>query len=496
MWRRLAVIVVACAAQQPTPPASAPSQAPETAEAATVPGPAPSASNSAPLPAEAASNSAAPLPAAQPAAPSSAASGAAGPAAVPAPPASSSGSSQAAQVDKPPFTYSDQSTWSKLSGTQCGSTSEQSPVSIVTASVVPTAPQKLTTSASASTMGQISWTYQSTTVNAALLATSRGWQAHLSSPDDTTTLLNFFGKHYQLKRVEFTSPSENQLDGKSYDMEMQYVHEETGAGNLLVSSVFLEVGLVENNSFLNAFWTKFPAKIGAESQAQISNPYSAGLPSDRTLYAFNGSETIPPCKSGVVWTVFKEPIVISRLQRDAYRGALNASSPASSNFLRFAAQPTGVAQPWNIDLGMNTRLVQTYTNRKIFSFPMLNPPPPPSNGGNGRLWGYVGLGAAGLAVLIGILVTLCVLCRRGSGDDEDEDDSLLQEKVPSREGGWSSGGGMAAPAGMRSAGYHQVPGQGQVTQQQLQSMALPQTQQLNQQFSGWQAPMTQWNLQR
>lgn len=395
---------------------------------------------------------------------------------------------------KPPFTYSDQSAWSQLSGSQCGSTTGQSPVSIVTASVLQTPAMNLTTSTGASTLGRISWTYQSPTVNALLFTTARGWQAHLS---DTTTVLEFFGKHYQLKRVEFTSPSENQLDGKSYDMEMQYVHEEAGTSNLLLSSVFLTAGNVENNAFLNSFWTQFPAQVGTSSkQAQMSNPYVAGLPTDRTLYAFNGSETIPPCKSGVIWTVFKEPIVISRQQRDAYRAALNASSLPTSNFLRFGAQPAGVATPWNIGLGMNNRLVQPHNTRKIMCLPMLNPPPAPSAGspGSGQLWTYIGLGAAGVAVLVGILVMCCILCRRGSGDDSDED-SLLAQK-PSRDGGWE-GGNMAAPAGMRAAsqtGYHQVPA-GMFTQQQMQNMTLPQTQQLSH-LGGGRAPMTQFNMNR
>eukprot|EP00913_Durusdinium_trenchii_P034860 g32608.t1 len=165
-------------------------------------------------------------------------------------------------------------------------------------------------------------------------STFGGWQVMLTPPYDTSTIFTFLnGKQFSLRKLEFTSPSENSIDGQSFDMEMQLVH-----AVMLISSVFLKVGLVDGNEYLSTFWPQFPPKVTPDgTAAQIANPYYAALPGGRSCFIFNGSGT-----------------------------ALNASS-AHSGFLRFAPPPAGVVQPWSTDLGMNNRITQPQGSRPAAS---------------------------------------------------------------------------------------------------------------------------------
>ncbi|CAK9026146.1 Ribosomal RNA large subunit methyltransferase J (23S rRNA (adenine(2030)-N6)-methyltransferase) (23S rRNA m6A2030 methyltransferase) (ORFJ) [Durusdinium trenchii] len=158
-------------------------------------------------------------------------------------------------------------------------------------------------------------------VKAFLGTTPRGWQVMLTPPYDTSTIFTFLnGKQFSLRKLEFTSPSENSIDGQSFDMEMQLVHAASD-GQMLISSVFLKVGLVDGNEYLSTFWPQFPPKVTPDgTAAQIANPYYAALPGGRSCFIFNGSGTVPPCGTDTIWMVFKEPLVISRAQRDLYRG--------------------------------------------------------------------------------------------------------------------------------------------------------------------------------
>ncbi|CAE7781632.1 cah [Symbiodinium pilosum] len=324
----------------------------------------------------------------------------------------SSASPRRQAAEGPPWTYANQGHWTKISS-RCGNFGDQSPIDIAEARAVPERALRLQTSGHASTLGSIVWNYSWPLVNVLLGTTPRGWQVLLQSPFDTTTLLTFInGKQFYLRRIEFTSPSENSLDGQSFDMEMQLVHNAAADGQLLVTSVFLKVGLVEGNEYLNTFWPQFPPTASEDGvPAQIANPFYA-LPGDRSLFAFNGSSTVPPCGTDTIWMVFKEPLMISRAQRDLYRAALNLSAP--SGFLRFGSAPAGVVQPWNADLGMNNRLPQPQGSRQIAFFPMSNPPSQMSfDLTSGHFWGFFGIGLLLLSVFIGLMALICLLCSGG-----------------------------------------------------------------------------------
>jgi carbonic anhydrase len=85
---------------------------------------------------------------------------------------------------------------------------------------------------------------------------------------------------YELKQFHFHSPSEHEIDGKSFAMEMHFVH--TSAEGALAQAI----GIEETNL----------------------------LPPTREYFAYSGSLTTPPCSEGVAWIVLKDPIEASAEQ--------------------------------------------------------------------------------------------------------------------------------------------------------------------------------------
>lgn len=303
------------------------------------------------------------------------------------------------------WTYSDQKAWSYIPGSSCDS-DQQSPIDIDTSSAALAPSTPLVTAPGGSMrLGHVEWRYAWPMVNVSLSANRRGWQARLLPPYDETTRITFFGKDFALKRLRLASPSENKVDGRSYDVEVQHVHEASD-GRLLVVSVMLQVGLVPDDLFLEQFWHDFPAPSAAPVDKIIANPYYGGFPADKSFFAFNGSLTEPPCKGDVVWMVFRDAVLISRQQRDLYRAAMAGQS---YHYLRMAQEsPTGVVEPWDLSIGMNNRLSQSKGSRQVVLFGMqVKAPEKPA--ASSDTWAYVVLGLLGASLLVGVGAVIWVL---------------------------------------------------------------------------------------
>eukprot|EP00933_Yihiella_yeosuensis_P081153 TRINITY_DN94703_c0_g1_i1.p1 TRINITY_DN94703_c0_g1~~TRINITY_DN94703_c0_g1_i1.p1 ORF type:complete len:449 (+),score=56.99 TRINITY_DN94703_c0_g1_i1:46-1392(+) len=429
--------------------------------------------------------------------------------------------------EKAPWTYSQQVPgWGEMPKSMCGKTQDQSPIDIASATNQLKA-EKLVKSADNKKMslGQVSWKYEWPMVTVLLGTTPRGWQAELQSPFDTTTVLNFWGKQFFLKRMEYTSPSENHLEGKGYDMEGQFVHEAPD-GQILVTSVFMEVGLVEDEVYLSTFWSKFPQSTAMPPSSQsIGNPYYGAFPSDRSFYAFNGSQTIPPCRDNTIWLVFRSPVRISRQQRDSFRIALNASSP-QIDFLRYSStEPAGAVRPWDTNLGMNNRLLQPKGNRQIFYRPQLdgesNGSPVGSSGSIKDAWVYVVLGLLVIALIAGIAALVYAMTQRrrpkAPAHDSYESDSenasqmaaMMHHQAPTPQNSSFPQAGQFQTQVQHQGSFQRAAAPGvMATQPQMHGMhyappgtmgtmpmgALPPTQNLN--FAGGRPPVTAFNLNR
>lgn len=121
------------------------------------------------------------------------------------------------------------------------------------------------------------------------------------------------GVRYNLVSLSFHHPSEHQVDGQLYDMEVDYLHRSASG-----KKVILAVLLTERNDFPNAtlstIWNHLPTTAGASEK--ISNMVNPGglIPRNRGYWTYMGSLPAPPCTEGVRWFVFENPVNISQHQ--------------------------------------------------------------------------------------------------------------------------------------------------------------------------------------
>lgn len=122
---------------------------------------------------------------------------------------------------------------------------------------------------------------------------------------------------YDLIQFHFHTPSEEEIDGKEYDLVAHLVHKSQD-GKLAVVAVLFDRGT--ENAFLKTFWDKLPAESGeARSVPKLNIKLADALPTDKTYYTFMGSLTTPPCTEGVRWFILKTPVTISKEQATAFK---------------------------------------------------------------------------------------------------------------------------------------------------------------------------------
>jgi carbonic anhydrase len=118
------------------------------------------------------------------------------------------------------------------------------------------------------------------------------------------------GDHrYQLTQFHFHHPSEEHINGKSFDMVVHLVHSDA-SGNLAVVAVVMKAGKV--NPALQTVWNHLPKE--KDKQATVEGVFVTAadlLPVKRGYYTYSGSLTTPPCTEGVTWFVLKTPEEIS-----------------------------------------------------------------------------------------------------------------------------------------------------------------------------------------
>jgi carbonic anhydrase len=116
-------------------------------------------------------------------------------------------------------------------------------------------------------------------------------------------------KRYQLKQFHFHRPSEEQINGKAYEMSLHLVHADE-QGNLAVVAVLLKRG--SDNPLVHELWTDLPKEKEHEEQLDnVQINVKALLPSNLGYYTFPGSLTTPPCTENVTWFVLEQPVTVS-----------------------------------------------------------------------------------------------------------------------------------------------------------------------------------------
>ena len=116
---------------------------------------------------------------------------------------------------------------------------------------------------------------------------------------------------YELQQFHFHRPSEERIDGKSFEMVVHLVHKDP-EGRLAVLAVLLErgAGLGPMQTVLNNLPLE---KHDVVAPSIVLDPAEL-LPQKREYYTYMGSLTTPPCTEGVQWIVMKQPMQASPAQ--------------------------------------------------------------------------------------------------------------------------------------------------------------------------------------
>jgi len=120
--------------------------------------------------------------------------------------------------------------------------------------------------------------------------------------------INVLGHNYELVQFHFHKPSEERVNGKSFEMVAHLVHKDTD-GKLAVVAVLIERG--KAHSLVQQVWNNLPLEKNDPVQALTTMDLNDILPVKRDYFTYMGSLTTPPCSEGVLWLVMKEPVEIS-----------------------------------------------------------------------------------------------------------------------------------------------------------------------------------------
>jgi carbonic anhydrase len=124
------------------------------------------------------------------------------------------------------------------------------------------------------------------------------------------------GKKYTLKQFHFHRPSEEKINGKSYEMTVHFVHADD-EGKLAVIAVLLQKG--QENPLVDELWNDLPKEKEKEEILNNVRIDAAGLlPTDRGYYTFDGSLTTPPCSEHVTWFVLKHSVTVSNTEIEQF----------------------------------------------------------------------------------------------------------------------------------------------------------------------------------
>lgn len=119
------------------------------------------------------------------------------------------------------------------------------------------------------------------------------------------------GKRYELVQFHFHRPSEERINGRSFDMVVHMVHKDM-EGRLAVVAVLLTRGAA--HPAVQAVWNNLPLEREQEVEAALPIDPAKLLPDDPRYITYMGSLTTPPCTEGVLWIVMKTPVQISAEQ--------------------------------------------------------------------------------------------------------------------------------------------------------------------------------------
>lgn len=140
--------------------------------------------------------------------------------------------------------------------------------------------------------------------------TNDGHGIQLNFPvDGPKETIMMHGNQYRLLQFHIHTPSENTLNGKSFPMEIHFVHQGKN-GQIAVIGVLVRSGAA--NATLQNIISHFPKDHGVAQtiSGERINPMNL-IPEKQNYYTFVGSLTTPPCTEGLQWVVMANSITAS-----------------------------------------------------------------------------------------------------------------------------------------------------------------------------------------
>jgi len=151
------------------------------------------------------------------------------------------------------------------------------------------------------------------TVDKTQMLINDGHSVQLNFPrDQAREFITLAGKDYRLVQFHFHVPSETQIQGHTFPLEIHFVHE-SNDGKLAVIGVL--VGSGKTNPILQKIIKNLPKDTGKERvvRGERINPDHL-LPPKHNYYSYSGSLTVPPCVEGVQWIVMADTMMASPAQ--------------------------------------------------------------------------------------------------------------------------------------------------------------------------------------
>jgi len=197
--------------------------------------------------------------------------------------------------------------WGELSSKYalCSSGVNQSPINIITSSVIEAELPPLVVNSNINDFDMIN--------NGHSIQANIKGDNTFTNDDGTFNLLQF----------HFHAPSEHTIDGKSFPFEAHFVHADQD-GRFAVIGVMFEVG--KSNPELAQMWKNMPTANQSKSTLIHALTKIKLLPEEKSYYRYNGSLTTPPCTEGVRWYILKDTIEASQAQIDKFHNIIGTDT--------------------------------------------------------------------------------------------------------------------------------------------------------------------------
>lgn len=127
------------------------------------------------------------------------------------------------------------------------------------------------------------------------------------------SFLRIGSEAYRLKQFHFHAPSEHRINGKSYPLELHFVHSDE-SGRIAVVGLFVKEGPPAGRAW-RPFLRKLTSHMNEADDRQIAAlDWPALLPEDKRTIRYSGSLTTPGCSEGVRWNLLTATITMSPAQ--------------------------------------------------------------------------------------------------------------------------------------------------------------------------------------